>query len=49
MTDGRAEAERAIRDAWTAGDLPEAVEWSKRFVSVLGEGEVRVRPVFGPE
>jgi hypothetical protein len=25
-------------------DLEEAVEWSKRFVSVLGEGEVRVRP-----
>ena len=28
-------------------DLAEAIEWSKRFVSVLGEGEVRVRPVFG--
>jgi hypothetical protein len=26
-------------------DLDEAVEWSKRFVGVLGEGEVRVRPV----
>jgi hypothetical protein len=25
-------------------DLEEAVEWSKRFVSVIGEGEVRVRP-----
>ena len=38
-------------------DLEEAVEWSKRFVSVMGEGEVRVRPaesvwvegVYGPE
>jgi hypothetical protein len=38
-------------------DLTEAVEWAKRFVSVLGEGEVRVRPVdavwidgvYGPE
>ena len=30
-------------------DLPEAIEWTKRFVSVLGEGEVRIRPVFGPE
>lgn len=38
-------------------DLSEAVEWSKRFVSVLGEGEVRVRPAesvwvegeYGPE
>ncbi|MCU1367799.1 MAG: hypothetical protein JWL72_4629 [Ilumatobacteraceae bacterium] len=29
-------------------DLEEAIEWSKRFVGVLGEGEVRVRPVFGP-
>jgi len=30
-------------------DLAEAVEWTKRFLGVLGEGEVRVRPVFGPE
>jgi hypothetical protein len=30
-------------------DLNEAIEWSKRFVGVIGEGEVRVRPVFGPE
>jgi hypothetical protein len=28
-------------------DLDEAVEWSKRFINVLGEGEVRVRPVTG--
>ena len=28
-------------------DLDEAVEWSKRFLGVLGEGEVRVRPVSG--
>jgi hypothetical protein len=30
-------------------DLDEAVEWSKRFINVLGEGEVRVRPVTGGE
>lgn len=30
-------------------DLAEAIEWSKRFLGVLGEGEVRVRPVSGPE
>ena len=30
-------------------DKDEAVEWSKRFLGVLGQGEVRVRPVFGPE
>ena len=28
-------------------DKEEAVEWSKRFLSVLGQGEVRVRPVLG--
>jgi hypothetical protein len=27
-------------------DKDDAIEWSKRFVSVLGEGEVRIRPVF---
>jgi hypothetical protein len=27
-------------------DLAEAVEWTKRFLGVLGEGESRVRPVF---
>jgi hypothetical protein len=27
-------------------DLPEAVEWTKRFLSVVGSGEARVRPVF---
>jgi hypothetical protein len=27
-------------------DLAEATEWSKRFLGVLGEGEVRIRPVF---
>jgi len=30
-------------------DLAEAIEWSKRFIGVIGEGEVRVRPVFGSE
>jgi len=30
-------------------DLAEAVEWTKRFLGVVGEGETRVRPVFGPE
>ena len=30
-------------------DQSEAVEWTKRFLSVIGEGETRIRPVFGPE
>ena len=28
-------------------DLPGVVEWSNRFLRLLGEGEVRVRPVLG--
>ncbi len=28
-------------------DLPGVVEWSNRFLGLLGEGEVRVRPVLG--
>ena len=38
-------------------DLEEAVEWAKRFMAVVGEGDVRVRPAeavwidgeYGPE
>jgi hypothetical protein len=30
-------------------DLAEAIEWSKRFIGVAGEGEVRIRPVFGSD
>ena len=30
-------------------DLAEAVEWSKKYLSVLGDGESRIRPVYGPE
>ena len=30
-------------------DLAEAVEWAKRFLTVAGGGESRIRPVFGPE
>jgi hypothetical protein len=26
-------------------DQAEAIEWTKRFLSVLGEGEARIRPV----
>jgi hypothetical protein len=30
-------------------DRDEAIEWTKRFLSVAGEGESRLRQVFGPE
>jgi hypothetical protein len=29
-------------------DRAEAIEWSKRFVAIAGEGEVRLREVFMP-
>ncbi len=29
-------------------DKAEAIEWSKRFVALAGDGEVRVREVFMP-
>ena len=29
-------------------DVAEAVEWGKRFLTVAGEGETTIRPVFGP-
>jgi hypothetical protein len=30
-------------------DRGEAIKWTKRFLSVLGFGECRIRQVFGPE
>jgi hypothetical protein len=30
-------------------DRDEAIEWTKRFLAVSGEGETRLREVFGPE
>jgi hypothetical protein len=30
-------------------DKAEAIEWAKRFLAVVGEGETTIRQVFGPE
>jgi hypothetical protein len=52
VTDGPFTEAKELIGGWAlleCRDLDEAVEWSKRFISVLGDGEVRVRPVFGPE
>ena len=49
-TDGPFTEAKELIGGWAlmeCRDLDEAVEWAKRFVSVLGDGEVRVRPVFG--
>jgi len=29
-------------------DKDEAIEWTKRFLGVIGHGETRIREVFGP-
>jgi hypothetical protein len=60
VTDGPFTEAKEIIGGWAlleCRDLAEAVEWAKRFVAVVGEGEVRVRPVdaiwidgvYGPE
>jgi hypothetical protein len=49
VTDGPFTEAKELVGGWAmleCRDLAEAIEWSKRFVGVIGEGEVRVRPVF---
>jgi hypothetical protein len=50
VVDGPFSEAKEIVGGWAlleCRDKDEAIEWTKRFVSVLGEGEVRIRPVFG--
>src|SRR5579875_1196526 len=50
VTDGPFVEAKELVGGWAlmeCRDLPEAIEWSKRFLGVLGAGEVRVRPVRG--
>jgi hypothetical protein len=60
VTDGPFTEAKELIGGWAlleCRNLEEAVEWAKRFVSVVGEGEVRVRPAeavwddgeYGPE
>jgi hypothetical protein len=52
VTDGPFAEAKELVGGWAlmeCRDLDEAVEYSKRFLSVVGNGEVRVRQVFGPE
>jgi hypothetical protein len=52
VTDGPFAEAKELIGGWVlmeCRDLDEATEYSKRFLSVLGNGEVRVREVFGPE
>jgi len=52
VTDGPFAEAKELVGGWAlmeCRDLDEAVEYSKRFLTVVGNGEVRVREVFGPE
>ena len=53
VVDGPFAEAKEIVGGWVLYDvesMDEAVEWSKRFLDVLGvDAEVRVRPTFGPE
>ncbi|MFZ0666079.1 MAG: YciI family protein [Acidimicrobiales bacterium] len=50
VVDGPFSEAKEIVGGWAlleCRDKDEAIEWTKRFVSVLGQGEVRIRPVSG--
>jgi len=52
VTDGPFTEAKELVGGWAlmeCRDNDEAIEWSKRFLAVLGFGEVRVRPVFGDQ
>jgi hypothetical protein len=52
VTDGPFTETKELVGGWAlmeCRDLDEAIEYSKKFLSVVGNGEVRVREVFGPE
>ncbi|HEV3355247.1 MAG TPA: YciI family protein [Pseudonocardiaceae bacterium] len=53
VVDGPFAEAKEIVGGWVlynVDSMDEAVEWSKRFLAVLGtDAEVRIRPTFGPE
>jgi hypothetical protein len=53
VVDGPFAEAKEIVGGWVLYDvasMAEAVEWSKRFLAVLGtDAEVRIRPSFGPQ
>jgi hypothetical protein len=52
VTDGPFAETKEIIGGWAiceVRDTAEAVEWVKRFLDVAGDGESRIREVFGPE
>jgi hypothetical protein len=52
VTDGPFTEAKELIGGWALLDVDsqaEAIEWTKRFLGVVGQGEIRVRQVFGPE
>jgi hypothetical protein len=52
VTDGPFAEAKEIIGGWALMDVKdeaEAIEWTKRFLTIVGEGESRIRQVFGPE
>ena len=52
VTDGPFAEAKEIIGGWALMDVDDeavAIEWTKRFLTIVGEGESRVRQVFGPE
>jgi hypothetical protein len=52
VTDGPFAEAKEIIGGWAlceCRDRDEAIEWTKRFLTIVGEGESRIRPNFGPE
>jgi hypothetical protein len=51
VTDGPFTEAKELVGGWAlmeVRDREEAVEWAKRFLAIAGEGESRLRQVFGP-
>jgi hypothetical protein len=52
VTDGPFAEAKELIGGWAlceCRDKEEAIEWTKRFLSIVGEGETRIRQVFGPD
>ena len=52
VTDGPFAEAKELIGGWALMDVEteaEAIEWTKRFLAIVGEGESRIRQVFGPE
>jgi hypothetical protein len=52
VTDGPFAEAKELIGGWAlceCRDKDEAIEWTKRFLAIIGDGESRIREVFGPE